>query len=205
MTQLSEMKNRKVIFATALLITSAIAFFFPHQTMARKIKLSLKTKNAAEGKKTTSRKNSSDKNSLNGMGTDSGILCRIDKDNDRSHMFYPDSILFSGYEKEVGSSRETLLVSNKTQTVLSGIEMQITYLDMSGRMLHSRKVTVKCSIPPSETRMVDFPTWDKQKTYFYYLGNEPRKVATPYKVEVEPVAYWIEADDISCMTDPAAP
>ncbi len=104
--------------------------------------------------------------------------------------FCPDSISFSGYEKEASSSVETLLITNAGNVAITGVKIKIIYKDLKDRMLHSRTVTQSCYIPPFETRKIDIQSWDKQKSYFYYLGNEPKKVAIPYKVEIVPLAYF---------------
>ena len=57
---------------------------------------------------------------------------------------------------------------------------------MKQRMLHSRDYDIKCLIPSKQTRKIDIPTWDKQKTYYYYLGNKPKKIATPYNRQYHP-------------------
>ena len=105
--------------------------------------------------------------------------------------FNPASISFSGYEKEANASLETLLITNSGNVGITGVRFKIIYKDIKDRMLHSRTVVRSCHIPAHETRKIDFKSWDKQKSYFYYLGNEPRKVATPYKVEVVPLSFSI--------------
>lgn len=100
--------------------------------------------------------------------------------------------IFAGYDKEPNSSVESFLVINPTDSLLTGFEVTIEYQDMQGRMLHSRKVRKACEVPPNESRRVDIPTWDKQHTYYYYLGNQPRRVATPFQVVFRPIAIWME-------------
>ena len=116
----------------------------------------------------------------------------IDPESGRQVVFYGDSIRFAGYDKDVSSSRESFLVVNDSEATLRAYSTTIVYYDMQGRMLHSRTVAYPCLVPPKETRLLSIPTWDRQKSYFYYLGNQPRRVATPYKVEFLPAAYWIE-------------
>lgn len=129
---------------------------------------------------------------MEGEKVDAGKQFLFTKEDGSGIIFDPDSISFAGYEKEASASRETVLVVNKTDFAVRGIHLVITYKDMKGRMLHSRKIQKNCHIPAKETRMIEIPTWDKQKTYYYYLGNAPRKVATPYKVEVAALSYWID-------------
>lgn len=105
------------------------------------------------------------------------------------------NITFAGYEKESNSSTESFLLINPSSETLTGFEVKIDYLDLKDRMLHSRKLKEPCLIPPGESRKFDIKSWDSQHTYFYYLGNEPKKVATPYKVAFTPLTYWIEIPD----------
>ena len=100
-------------------------------------------------------------------------------------------INFAGYEKEANSNKESFIIVNPTGFVIKGYEVKIDYLDLQGRMLHSQTIRKKCKVPPGESRKLDIPSWDTQHTYFYYLGNEPKKVATPYKVKIIPLAFEI--------------
>ena len=99
---------------------------------------------------------------------------------------------FSGYEKEATASTESFLLSNPTSKTLTGFIVRIDYLDLQDRMMHSRRLEAPCYVPTGETRKIDVKSWDKQHTFYYYLGNEPRKVATPYKVVFTPLAFYIE-------------
>ncbi|MDE6578040.1 MAG: hypothetical protein K2J82_06835 [Muribaculaceae bacterium] len=114
------------------------------------------------------------------------------KTDDSLASFNPQNITFAGYDKQVSSRRESFHIVNSSSFTLRKALLKINYLDMQGRMLHSRTATVNCYIPAGETRKVDIPTWDTQFTFYYYLSNEPRRVATPYKVELRPIAFWIE-------------
>ena len=106
----------------------------------------------------------------------------------------PDKTLisFAGYEKEANASKESFIVSNASDTTIVGCEIRLDYLDMKHRMLHSRTLKVPCNLPPGESRKLDIKSWDTQHTYYYYLGNEPKKVATPYQVSFTLLSYWVE-------------
>lgn len=99
---------------------------------------------------------------------------------------------FAGYDKEPNSNRESFILINNFTSPLTGFNLRIDYLDMQGRMLHSRTITEPCYVPQGETRKFDIPSWDTQHTYYYYLGNEPKRVATPFQVRFTPLAFWIE-------------
>lgn len=102
---------------------------------------------------------------------------------------------FAGYEKEANSNRESFIVINDSENLITGFKVRIDYLDMQGRMLHSRELKEKCFVPAGENRKIDVGSWDKQKTYYYYLGNAPKKIATPYQVSFTPLSLWIEEKD----------
>lgn len=99
---------------------------------------------------------------------------------------------FSGYEKESNSNKESFILTNPTHETITGFKVKIDYTDLQGRMLHSRIIEESCNIPGGESRKFDIPSWDTQHTYFYYLGNEPKKVATPFKVKFNPISFWID-------------
>lgn len=98
---------------------------------------------------------------------------------------------FAGYDKEPNSSKESFMLINNTDKDITGCEVRIDYLDMQGRMLHSRTITEACFVPGGETRRFDINSWDTQRTYYYYLGNQPRRVATPFQVVFHPLSFWI--------------
>lgn len=106
--------------------------------------------------------------------------------------FDPETVKFTGYEKEVNSSKESFILSNKSDLILAGYEIKIVYKDMDDRMLHSRIVTGEIEVLPNESRRIDIDSWDTQHTYYYYRGNEPKKVSTPYKVKIIPLSFKID-------------
>lgn len=101
-------------------------------------------------------------------------------------------IMFAGFEKEPNSTKESFILVNNTDEEITGFEIKIDYLDMQDRMLHSRVIGMDCMVPPGESRKFDIRSWDTQRTYFYYLGNEPKRVATPFKVKINPISFYIK-------------
>lgn len=93
-------------------------------------------------------------------------------------------VAISGFEKTLRSRNESLFVTNRLETELVGIEIEISYFDMQSRLLHKRIIALPCSIPPGETRQLNFPTWDKQQVWYYHLSDTPRTraQATPFRV-----------------------
>lgn len=99
---------------------------------------------------------------------------------------------FSGYDKEANSNVESFILMNPTDDTITGFCVKIDYLDMQGRMLHSRILSHPCHVPPDENRRIDVKSWDTQHTYYFHLGNEPLRVATPFQVKFTPLSFWVE-------------
>ncbi|MDE5749345.1 MAG: hypothetical protein K2H87_01085, partial [Duncaniella sp.] len=88
-----------------------------------------------------------------------------------------------GYDKPLRATRETLCATNLTHRPIATLLVEITYTDLSGRQLHTRRVTLDADIPPGETRLLSFPSWDVNHTFFYRCGPQPRTSGvTPYDV-----------------------
>jgi hypothetical protein len=92
------------------------------------------------------------------------------------------SISISGYDKPVNASKETFLVVNHTDRTITELTVTFTYSDMQGRQLHKATHTVSCDIAPRETKMTAVPSWDRQRSFYYFKSASPRKQATPYNV-----------------------
>jgi len=95
-------------------------------------------------------------------------------------------VIFSGYEKTLRSTRETVFLTNRSGRLIEGIVFRITYLDSSGRMLHEARRVSHAGVPPGETRRLDFPSWDRQCTFYYSRSPRPRVPAIPYDVCIMP-------------------
>ena len=97
------------------------------------------------------------------------------------------SLKISGYEKPLRSRHETMLLTNAdTLRTLTSVAINITYIDMLGRTLHSRTTAANIIVPPRETRMLDIKSWDVNQLFYYHL-NPPARTstqATPYRVTV---------------------
>lgn len=96
----------------------------------------------------------------------------------------PSDVRLSGYDKPLRATRETVFVTSTLPDTIRGMRLRLSYSDMSDRPLHTRDVDITADIAPDDTRMVDFKSWDTQKSFYYHLGAKPsRGYATPYKVE----------------------
>lgn len=96
-------------------------------------------------------------------------------------------VSFSGYDKALRSSKETVFVTNlMADTTVEELRFTITYLDSSRRELHRLSRRVRASVPPGATRRIDFPSWDTQRSFYYHLSPPPRTSAIPYSVTITP-------------------
>lgn len=99
----------------------------------------------------------------------------------------PAPLQFSGYDKTLRANRETLFITNGSQTLhVGGVFFTIEYLDTQGRQLHRRKVRQHVDLPPGQTRRIDFPSWDRQCSFYYRGSTRPRTSAIPYTVRLRP-------------------
>ncbi len=98
------------------------------------------------------------------------------------------AVRIAGYDKNRESTRESLFLSNTGTTAIRSITFVINYLDMEGRQLHKRRVTVPCLVPSGETRRLEFKSWDTQNSFYYHRSRVPKRTqATPYDVTIQPV------------------
>lgn len=96
-----------------------------------------------------------------------------------------------GYEKAQNSAAESFFVTNNTLRQIIALSFTISYLNSRGEKLHSRTETVKCSIPPSETRKIDIKSWDNQRLW-YYLGSHSRHndFGNPFDIRIH-IEYFV--------------
>lgn len=111
-------------------------------------------------------------------------VCSLD-----SYPYFADSIAskirFYGFDKTISSSSESFFIVNGLNFDINGLNILITYLDMNGRMLHSREVSLEeCDLPAGETRRFDLKSWDTQKSFYFHQSVKPRRQATPFDVKI---------------------
>lgn len=100
----------------------------------------------------------------------------------------PGMIGVSGYDKPLRSTKETLLITNRSSRTLISAQLRITYLDAHGRQLHEATIWLDTDIPPGETRQLKFKSWDVQRTFYYRLTGRPRRSdGTLYDVSIRPL------------------
>ena len=91
-------------------------------------------------------------------------------------------VTISGYDKPLSSHHETFFVTNNGTCTITAINITFDYRDRKNRQLHSVTTTIDCEIPAGQTRQISIPSWDKQKSFYYYLSTKPRRKATPFSV-----------------------
>lgn len=102
-------------------------------------------------------------------------------------------IRLSGFDKPLRSNYETLFITNNLGERLSGVVIELNYLDGEGRQLHKREICVGCDVPDSETRQIRFRSWDRQQSFYYRLSARPRRsTAVPFDVRCRVVAVVIK-------------
>lgn len=94
-------------------------------------------------------------------------------------------IELSGYDKTTQSTKESFLLTNNSERNIAGMVIELTYIDLQGRMIHKRDETVKYNVPPGETRMISIRTFDEQKTLYYKNSTPPRSGGMPYSVDIK--------------------
>ncbi len=79
-----------------------------------------------------------------------------------------DRVKVASYDKPLRSLRETFFVTNNSATdTLTVIRLSLTYFAVAdSSMLHSRRASVSCYIPPLQTRQLYLIAWDRQYTYY---------------------------------------
>lgn len=96
----------------------------------------------------------------------------------------PDSsaIRLYGYDKPLRSNRETVFITNSGDRDINSVSITTQYLDTKGREFHEVKRRVYVEIPAGSTRKVDYPSWDRQQSFYYVGSKRPRTSGTPYDV-----------------------
>lgn len=174
------MRRRIIVILIFSLIFASVGI-----SEAKKVKSSLKVeKGAVTSKK---QRNNTKLEGREILIQDSILI----SDNDKDIYNELKKCSFAGYDKEPNSNIESFILINNSDLPVTGFKVRINYLDMQNRMLHSREITEPCFIPGKESRRFDIKSWDTQHTYYYYLGNQPKRVATPYQVKFEPISFWI--------------
>ncbi len=102
-----------------------------------------------------------------------------------------NNIALAKYEKTLHSSKEILTLQNKTKKPIHNLRFLITYKDMNGRTIRSRKLTLQGTIPANKERSGTFATPDRLRPYEYIHGNVILG-ENLYDIEIIPLDYDID-------------
>ena len=105
-----------------------------------------------------------------------------------------DHLAFMAYDKKGSASKETFFVDNGSNENLSAIEIEISYYNSAGKQSHRRTVEINQDFPAKETRKVDIPSWDTQKSYHYINSLPSQKGSTPYTVKFRVLSFMTGSD-----------
>lgn len=96
----------------------------------------------------------------------------------------PDTsmIRLYGYDKPLRSSRETVFITNLTDRDINSLSLTTQYIDSKGRQFHEVTRRIDVDIPAGSTRKTDYPSWDKQQSFYYIGSKRSRSAGVPYHV-----------------------
>lgn len=108
------------------------------------------------------------------------------------------AVVFSGYDKPLRSTRESMFLTNRTGRHLWRIAFTLAYYDMSGRLIHKISRNVSADVPSGESRQLTFPSWDRQQSFYFHLSRKPKTSgATPYRIAVRADTLFVGTCDSS--------
>ena len=93
-------------------------------------------------------------------------------------------VRFSGYEKRLRATRETLFATNLADCDIVVAQFTIDYFDSSGRQLHRRTAATSTPIPAGQTRRIDLESWDRQNSFYSPAEVRPKVPAIPYTIKI---------------------
>lgn len=99
------------------------------------------------------------------------------------------NVIFFGYDKKASATKESFLIKNESASDIFSIEIEISYFTTTGNLIHKRTAEVKTAVPSGETRIVDIPSWDTQKSYHYIYSTPSQKGSTPYTVRFHIISF----------------
>ena len=100
-----------------------------------------------------------------------------------------DSLNFVGYDKKGSADYETFFVDNSSSQDIMDVEVEISYFSNGDKLIHKRRQVVQGYFPHKESRKIDIPTWDRQKSYHYIRSVPSKKGSTPYTVSIKVLSF----------------
>lgn len=103
-----------------------------------------------------------------------------------------EKLTFMAYDKRTSSATETFFVDNGSDSDLKCLEVEISYFNSAGRLIHKRTVELEQEFPSKETRRADVQSWDKQKSFHYVNSVPSAKGSTPYTVRFKVLSFIVK-------------
>ena len=94
-------------------------------------------------------------------------------------------IEIAGFEKNASSKMESFLITNNSGYAIQALELELTYSDLQGRMIHKRSLPIEVVIPQNETRSVSIKSFDQQKSLYYKKSTPPRSGGMPFDISIK--------------------
>lgn len=184
------MKNTSLRILSIILLT----LFIMHPVQARKkgYKLKTVTERADKNRKNTdiTAVETIDPDTTN-LEMVAGSFMVASQCKDCNNGYRLNQVVFTGFDKNQGNSKESFFIINNTDRTLTGVSLYIDYRTLDGRQLHKRFFKLSCNIPAGETRKADIPTWDTQRSFYYHKSKAAKHPGNPFEVIFDPVAYYL--------------
>ena len=100
-----------------------------------------------------------------------------------------EKLTFMAYDKKASADKETFFLDNGSDKSLSVVEIEISYFNAAKKQIHKRVVELSQDFPAKETRRVDIPSWDLQKSFHYINSVPSKKGSTPYTVRFKVLSF----------------
>lgn len=105
-------------------------------------------------------------------------------------VFDAKAVTMRAYTKKANASKESFMLTNNTDYLISRVEITLRYFDVEGNLLHERTEMVECNIPAHSSRQASIKSWDDANRFYFYK-DKSRKGAIPYNVKVKVIGYDI--------------
>lgn len=184
----------KISRLTILFTVLSLCLIFPEQTPARKkgYRLKAQSENPKGEKSGTVHATETDPRGTSAQRMEPGCFMVTSQCKSGNNGYRLDQVVFTGFDKNQGNSKESFFIINNTDRTLKGVSLYIDYRTLDGRQLHKRFFKLKCNIPAGETRKSDIPTWDTQHSFYYHKSKTSKHRGNPFDVKFDPVAYYLQ-------------
>lgn len=119
------------------------------------------------------------------VSPDAGIAPQATERHDTIHEGLDSLVSLRAYDKPLRATRETFHVTSHCSERILAMGVRIEYLSLGGSPLHAREAEVELDLEPGATTLASLRSWDRNHSYFYRLGPQPRTSGViPYDVRI---------------------